>query len=108
MLLDIWLVLGSPARSRELDWMILLGPFQLEIVNNSMILCKLLGKSKNKYYYWDFFFSVEKSVKIQHLVCKSCFLAQAWKLQIFQIVFLGNLKSTENFILDFNIYMIVF
>jgi len=31
------LVLGSPARNRELDSMILLGPFQLEIFCDSMI-----------------------------------------------------------------------
>ena len=31
------LVLGSPVRSRELDSMILLGPFQLEIFYDSMI-----------------------------------------------------------------------
>jgi len=45
MLLVIWLILGNSARSRELDLMILMGLFQLEMFYGSIFILNVLWES---------------------------------------------------------------
>jgi len=41
----ICLVVGSPARSRTSDWTILVGPFQLKVFYDSMVILHLSSQN---------------------------------------------------------------